>query len=207
MNKFKGYAYAVGFAAIALAILILTVKYGLLSESKEETVTSRAILEKISDNYFVVTKTAILYEQAEIVIDKGSAWSNLLWGQTVDTSGTIRVDIGVDLSGLDEDDIVVNHKEETVAIAVPRAEILDASQYGPIEVDSKQGVLKWLTDNDPNEDHNRALEKLIDKARTSVSTDERLFTEARRDSTGLLELIVESFDYKLTTTQLESEKT
>ncbi len=202
----KGYLYAIGFVALAIAALIITVKFGLFSKPEEKTITSRAILERIADNYFVVTKSAIIYEEVEISVDKGSAWSNMLWGQTVKARGTVRIDIGVNLAGLDENSIVVNHRDKTVAIAVPRAEILDASQYGAIEVDSQQGVLKWLTDNDPNEDHNRALEQLLEEAHTSISTDERLFTEARRDSTKLLELIVESFDYTLVATLTETEE-
>lgn len=90
---------------------------------------------------------------------------------------------------------------------MPRAEILNASQYGAIEVDSRQGVLKWLTDNDPNDDHNRALDQLLREARTSILTDEQLFNEARNDAAKLLELIVESFDYSLVITQFEAEET
>ncbi|MFH1047513.1 MAG: DUF4230 domain-containing protein [Patescibacteria group bacterium] len=206
MGTIKSYLYAIGFVALAIVALIITVKVGVFSKSEETQITSRAILERIADNYFVVTKSAIIYEEVEIAIDKGSTWSNLLWGQTVKARGTVRIDIGVDLAGLDESDIVINHQDKTVAISIPRAEILDASQYGAIEVDSKQGVLKWLTDNDPNADHNRALEQLIEEARASISTDEKLFTEARRDSTKLLELIVESFGYTLITTQLETSE-
>ncbi|MBU0625393.1 DUF4230 domain-containing protein [Patescibacteria group bacterium] len=208
MNKLKGYLYTTGFAALAISVLILTIKFGLLGQkSQEEQVTSRAILERIADNYFVVTKSVIVYEEVEINIDKGSTWSNLLWGQTVKARGTVRLDIGVDLAGLDENDININHRVKTVSLSVPRAEILNASQYGAIEVDSRQGVLKWLTDNDPNDDHNRALDQLLREARTSILTDEQLFNEARNDAAKLLELIVESFDYSLVITQFEAEET
>jgi len=206
MLKLYRYLYAFGFALIAVAVLLLVIKFGFMNQTERTEVTSRAIIERIADNYFVVTKSAIIYEEVEINVDKGSAWSNLLWGQTVKARGTVRIDIGVDLAGLDENDIVIDNAAKTVSIAVPRAEILDASQYGAIEVDSKQGVLKWLTDNDPNEDHNTALQRLLEEARTSVSTDERLFTEARQDSTKLLELIVESFGYTLVTTQIETSE-
>jgi hypothetical protein len=193
----KSYLYAIGFLALSVVALIITVRVGVFDKPEETTITSRAILERIADNYFVVTKSAIIYEEVEISIDKGSTWSNLLWGQTVKARGTVRIDIGVDLAELDEKDIVISHKDKTVSVAVPRAEILNASQYGAIEVDSKQGVLKWLTDNNPSQDHNRALEQLLKEARTSISTDERLFTEARDDSTKLLRIIVETFGYEL----------
>ncbi len=66
--------------------------------------------------------------------------------------------------------------------------------------------MKWITDNDPNDDHNRALEQLLKEASASISADERLFTEARRDSTKLLELIVESFGYNIVTIKTEIEE-
>jgi hypothetical protein len=198
MNKLKGYLYAIGFAAIGLSLLTAVVKFGLLDKKSSTTqITSRSILERIADNYFVVTKSAIVYEEVEIIIDKGSTWSNLFWGQTVKAHGAVRLDIGVDLTGLDEKDIQIDHRNKTVSIAIPRAEILNSSQYGAIEVDSKQGVLKWLINNDPNEDHNRALEQLLREARTSISTDKQLFEEARNNAAKLVGLIVKSFDYEL----------
>ena len=205
MNKLKSYLYAIGFVSLALAILIITIKFGVFKNRTEtKTITAQTILNSIADNYFVVTKSAILNEEVEIKVDKGSTWSNFLWGQTVKARGLIRIDIGVNLSGLDENDIKINQFQKTVSINIPRAEILDASQYGPIEVNSKQGVLKYLLDNDPNADHNRALEQLITEARTAISSDERLFNEAHRDTTKLLEMIVKNFGYSLVNQPSES---
>ncbi len=185
-----------GFAALALAVLIW-VGSSVFGGGAKERVTSTAILDRISDNYFVVTKSAIVDEEVEMTIDSGSPWSDFFWGQTITARGRIRVDIGVDLSNISEEDIAIDHRTRTVTIAVPRAEILDASQYGDIEVTSKQGILKTLLDSDPNEDHNRALARLVTEARAAVSEDADLFEEARLDSTRILELIVQSFGYEL----------
>jgi hypothetical protein len=194
---FRKTLFTLGFVALAAAVLLYVGNAVFRGGDKIE-VTSQAILERISDNYFVVTKSAFVDEETEIAIDKGSTWSNFFWGQTLTARGRIRIDIGVDLSGITEDDIAIDHREKTVTIAVPQAEILDASQHGNIEVETKQGILKTLLDSDPNEDHNRALAQLITEAKAAISGDATLFEDARRDSTRILELIVQSFGYTLT---------
>lgn len=204
MGTIRKTLFAVGFAALALAVL-LYVGNSVFRGGDEETVTSTAILERISDNYFVVTKSAIIDEEVEMTVDKGSSWSNFFWGQELTARGRIRIDIGVDLAGISEDDIAIDHKNRTVTIAVPQAEILDASQYGNIEVATKQGILKTLLDSDPNDDHNRAQAQLITEARAAISEDAVLFEEARRDSLRVLELIVRSFDYTLASPGTEAE--
>ena len=198
MSGFRKNLYAVGFVLMALAILFGTLAVVFrTSKGEQTTVTARSILERISDQYFVVTKSAYVDQESTITVDKGSKWSNFFWGQTVEAEGVIRVDIGVDLSKLTEDDITVDHKTKTVRIDVPSADILNASQHGDIEVESDQGVLKYLLDNDPNEDHNRALEQLIADAKAAVRKDQALFDDARQDSSKLLYMIVSGMDYKL----------
>ncbi len=189
--------YAVGFVLIALAILIGVGSVVFRSNKESTTVTARSILERISDQYFIVTKSAYIDQESTMTVDKGSKWSNFFWGQTVEAEGVIRIDVGVDLSQITEEDIIVDHKTKTVRIDVPPADILNASQYGDIEVESDQGVLKYLLDNDPNEDHNRALEQLVADAKEAVRQDQSLFDDARQDSSKLLYMIVSGMDYKL----------
>jgi hypothetical protein len=200
MSDYRKNVYATGFLLLALAAVILVAAFawrGLSGPGDQTKVTAQSILERISDQYFIVTKTAYIDQEAEITVDKGSKWSNLLWGQTVKAQGVIRVDVGVDLSKLTEADIEVNRAERTVRIRVPEAEIMNASQNGDIEVTSDQGVLKFLLDNDPNEDHNRALAELIAGAKAAVLQDTALFDEARLDSAKILDLIVSGMGYKL----------
>ena len=198
MSHFRKNLYAIGFVLIALAILVGVGAVVFRSSGQDRIeVSSRSILERISDQYFVVTKSAYVDQESTITIDKGSRWSNFFWGQTVKAEGVIRIDVGVDLSRLTEDDITVDHQTKTVRVDVPSADILNASQHGDIEVESDQGVLKYLLDNDPNEDHNRALLQLIADAKEMVRQDQALFYDARQDSSKLLYLIVSGMNYKL----------
>jgi hypothetical protein len=191
--------WAAGFAMFSLALLIGIVAAVTRPKAGPETkVTAQTILDRIADRYVVVTKTAYVNQQSEIKIDQGSRWSNLLWGQTVKARGIIKIDIGVDLSNLTEEDIAVDNRARQVFIDIPNADIIGGAQYGDIEVESKQGVLKYIFDNDPNEDHNRALEQMIGDAKTAVRGDKALFASARQDSIGILRLVVESLGYELT---------
>lgn len=198
--------WAIGFAALSLTLLIGVIVLVTRPKAEPKTVvTARTILERIADRYVVVTKTAYVNQQSEITIDQGSRWSNLFWGQTVKARGIIKVDIGVDLSGLTEKDISVDSKARKVYIDIPNADIIGAYQYGDIEVETKQSVLKYIFDNDPNEDHNRALEQLVSDAKEAVRQDKTLFTAARQDSIGILRLVVESVGYELAITEPASD--
>ncbi|OGM01051.1 hypothetical protein A2480_02760 [Candidatus Uhrbacteria bacterium RIFOXYC2_FULL_47_19] len=199
MSGFRKTLLLFGFVLLATAALVAVVKLDFSKPVQEEqiAITSLAILERISDQYFVVTKSIYIDQKSEIVVDTGSKWSNFFWGQTVKADGVIRVDVGVDMSQLTEKDIVVDQEAKTVRVDVPPADILNASQHGDIEVESQQGVLRYVLDNDPNEDHNRALEQLIAAAKESVRQDSQLFEDARDDATKLLRLIIEGTGYEL----------
>jgi len=201
MSAIKKYLLLIGFVLLSAAALVIAVK-AVFSGPKEEKVevTALSILERISDQYFVVTKSVFIDQEAEIKVDTGTKWSNLFWGQTIKAEGVIRVDVGVDMSRLAEKDIAVDLRSKKVTIDVPPADILNASQYGDIEVQSKQGVLKFVLDNNPNEDHNRALQQLIAGAKEAVRQDPRLFADARQDATKLLKLIVGGLGYELVIT-------
>lgn len=190
-------AIAATLLASTFLIIALTFFLHQIEGKKGTSVSSISILQEIQENTSLVTKTVIVDQSTEIIIDEGSRWSNLLWGQTIEAEALIRFDIGVDLSQLTEEHIVINERNKTVTITLPEAEILNASQFGDIEVQSKSGILKYLLDNDPSEDHNLSLSQLIDEATASVKKDENIFEEAREESIQLLRLIIQNTGYEL----------
>jgi hypothetical protein len=204
-KSLKSYLYAIGIATLGLALLILVIKFGILNKPAQENITSLTVLNKIADHYFIVTKTAYLDQKTEIEIDQGSTWSNLLWGQTLIARGMIRIDIGVNLFELTEKDIIIDHKNKTVQINIPPATIMNSSQTGGIEVSNKQGVLKRLLDNEPTEDHNRAVAQLISDAQQAIKQNNELFITAQQDAVKLLELIIDGLNYTLITDNLSDQ--
>jgi len=169
-----------------------------MNQPVEKTqVSSTTLLQRITSEYFVVTKTLLIDQESTIIVDEGSTWSNLWWGQKIEASGMIRLDIGVDLGDLKEEDIEIDQINRKIKIKLPEASILDASQFGDIKVSSSKGILRFFLENDPNEDHNQALKQLINDAIQVVSEDKDMFAEARRDAIKLIELIIKDLDYTL----------
>lgn len=164
-------------------------------DSKE--VTSQIIVDKINDEAFVVSRTIFLDQKAEVVIDKGSGWSNFFWGQTINTEALVRVDLGVDYSKIDEESIDIDSNKKTITIKLPAAEVLDTSVSGDIQVETSNGLFKYLFDNDPNQDHNLATEELIDQAIKAIDEDTELLKDARKDSAKVLELVLKDLGYTI----------
>lgn len=197
MNNVTKSIYGVALLLFSVAVLLTVFLVAIRQFGPETRITSTSVLERVQEQYFVVTKTVVVDQNTKIVVDEGSAWSNFLWGQEIEAEALIRLDIGVDLSELTEDDIIIDQRRKTITIDLPAAEILDASQFGDIEVNSRSGILKFLLDRDPNEDHNLSLDQLIRDAKASVLTDATLFEEAKQNSANLLQLIVENLGYEL----------
>lgn len=197
------------FIIIALLILVAVFFYGRyqgkklgLAESYPPVVNSQVILERITNQYFLVTKTVFVNSQAEIDTPKNNNWTDLFTGKKITVLGLIRVDVGVDMKNLRLENIVVDSKNKIVTISLPHAEILDSSLSGELNVVADKSILekiKGLFKNTQNEDYNIALKTLIASANSLVTADESIFESARTDSVKLATLIVTSMlsDYQV----------
>lgn len=180
-----------------IALIIIGFLVGKIwSDNNRNKVTSNSLVDRIQDQNFLVSKTVIIDQKSKIVIDQGSAWSNFFWGQTIDAEAQIRVDVGIDFSKLKSEDIQIDEKNKHIVINLPEAQILDASQYGDINVRSTKGVFKYLLDNNPNEDHNQSLEQLITDAAKSLEGS-KIYDEARSDAVKYLEVVVTNLGYTI----------
>jgi len=180
-------------------IAIGTFAYGFRLGGNVETtnISTEFILERISDKYFVVTRTVVMDEQTQIVIDKGGDWSNLLWGQKIDAKAKVRVDLGVDMTSLNPEDITIDNSNKTISIKMPHAEILNMSIIGNFDVESKDGLLKNLFNDTTNEDYNNAIKIMKDNASKEVMKDKELLKNAENSATNLLDLILDNLGYKV----------
>jgi len=196
------------FVIIALLILVAAFFYGRyqgkklgIAESKP-VVSSQVILNRITDQYFLVTKTVFVDSKAEIDTPKNNNWTDLFTGKKITVSGLIRIDVGVDMKNMRLENIVVDSKNKIVTISLPHAEILNSSLSGELDVTADKSILeiiKGLFKNTQNEDYNIALKTLIDSANSQVTADESIFEQARTDSVKLVTLIVTSMlsDYQV----------
>ncbi|HPY08969.1 MAG: DUF4230 domain-containing protein [Patescibacteria group bacterium] len=170
--------------------------------SKEPVVNSQTILERITDQYFLVTKTVFINSKAEIETPKNNDWTDLFVGKKLTVRGLIRVDVGVDMKHLRLENIEVDSRHKMVTVTLPQAEILNSSLSGKLELDEDLQIInkiKTLFENTKNEDYNIALETLINDANSQVMSDPEIFTNARQDSIKLVNLIVSGMldDYQV----------
>lgn len=156
-------------------------------------VSSQLILDRITSQYFLVTKTVFVNSKAEIETPKNNNWTDLFIGKKITVRGIVRVDVGVDMNKLSPDNIAVNNRQKVVIISLPPAEILDSSLSGELDVDDDKAIVEKLKDlfkDTQNDDYNLALSTLIDNAKSQVINDEVVFNAARNDSLKLVQLIV-----------------
>lgn len=193
------------FALIVFSMLILIVAFfagGILlrqqPQTKEEKqITSQTVIEKITSEAFVVTKTVYLNQKATLKIDKGSEWSNFWWGQEINTEALIKLNVGVDFNELSLEDVEIDETTKTIRIKLPAAEILNASAASDIEVNTTNGILRMLFANNPNQDFNLALDELINQSKQAVGNDEEILLEAREDSIKVLKLVLSEIGYQI----------
>ncbi len=197
------------FTVIALLILVVVFFYGRYQgktaaelEIRPPVINSQVILERITNQYFLVTKTVFVNSKAEIETPKNNDWTDLFTGKKLTVLGLIRIDVGVDMKNMRPENIMVDSQKKTVTISLPHAEILNSSLYGQLDLVADKSITEKLKDlfkNTQNEDYNLALETLIANADSQVKADESIFNSAREDSAKLVNLIVSGMlkDYQV----------
>ncbi len=192
---------------LALVLFFSAYYYGGFKAKKElrkekEVITSQVILDKVQDQYFLVTKTLLVDDAVEIAMQGSDDWKDVFTGDKISAQGTVRVDIGVDLDYFTANDIVIDHINRHVVVYLPEARILDASIKDDIDVRTEKGIwtsIKDLFANDSSEDYNRAARELIAQAETATKEQKDVFVEAREAGVNLVELVVDSYlpEYEL----------
>jgi hypothetical protein len=161
------------------------------------TVTTQTILNKVNDNAFLLTKTVYLDQTSKIVVDKGSDWENLWWGQTINAQSLMKINVGIDFKKLQSSDVNVDTGAKVITLKLPQAEVLDATLAGDIKVQSTSGILKYLLANDTNSDYNLALKQLSEDATAAVKSDVTIMKQARSDSIDSLKLLLKDTGYTI----------
>ncbi len=134
----------------------------------QTTITSQSILTAMRDQGFLVTQTYIFDQPVTIKKSTGSAFKDFFVGQTIEARGSMEANIGVDLSGLDNQDVKITNGR--ITLSVPRPKIFNTRLVGPIEVRNSQGILKRLLE--PNDGYNEALTALAQAAETAAQKEE-----------------------------------
>jgi hypothetical protein len=190
--------------SIASVTAIAAFFYGRATKDKELAtdpivVTNQIVVERITDQYFLVTKTLFLSQSSEIVIKENSNWSDVLWKKSIIAEGMIRVDVGVDISKLETGDIEIDNEKKIVRVNMPAAEVLDASMYGDLAVETESGLFTSIQDlfKEGTDDYNLAVNTLVESATQYVESDSQLKNDAQKDSVKIVELILQDTGYTI----------
>lgn len=193
MSKKKGGGSCGFVLVIALLVTMCVVASSDLNKMSENE-TKTLILESITEKYEVVTRTVTIREEVVTDNDANKGIERLIFGKRVKATGNVRVDVGVDMTSLTEDDIEVVTATKTVMIRLPEAEVLSVAVEGDIDVKVSRGLLTAITDRE--EEYNPSAELLKKRARESV-IESGIMESAREDASGLLETLVGQMGYTL----------
>ena len=189
---------------IIISIIIISILFGITyylgwSHAREKlegnmpTISSQLILDRIQEQYFLVTKSLFLNTNIDLVIKNEKGWKKFFVADSINAQGVVRVDIGVDLKDIDNNDIFIDHKNKNIVFYLPEAEILDSSLFGDMEIETKKGLwtsIEDFFDGDESEEYNLAARELINQAESLSKTKSEIFQEAHMSSAGLVRLIV-----------------
>jgi len=144
----------------------------LFRDSEGEKVSSQTILTALRERGFLVTQTYVANESVKIENDSEDFWRKLLWGQAIKAYGVVEVNLGVDLSKLEESDIKIS--KDKITVAIPKVNVFNSRLVGDVSLENKQGLLKRIFENDDG--YNQAVSALVNQAEQNILTAEVLTT-------------------------------
>lgn len=156
----------------------------------KKEVASQVIFNALQERGFLITQTSVL-NVSTMIASNGNAswWKKLLWGQEINASGVVEVNLGVDLDKTDEKDIEIG--DRSIIVKIESAKIFNSRLVGDINVENKQGILKRLLQNDDG--YNQAMIELIQQGESVVLT-KRLLDVANNKAIEEIERLIGYMD-------------
>lgn len=167
--------------------------------TKEQTVVNaQVILTALHNRGFLVSQTYVF--DTPITIDKssGNSFKDFFFGQKIEARGTMEVNLGVDLSSIKQEDVIIDPATNVITVKISKARFFNSRLVGPIEVKNEQGVLKKVLNSDDG--YNESLALLSQTAEKAAQTDEmisRATDQAKESITTLLGYVAEGKTVKV----------
>jgi hypothetical protein len=156
-------------------------------------VTSQIIVDKISDQSFLVTKTLFLDTKAEITVRDDSGFKGFFVGQKISAQGVVRVDVGEDLRKLSAEDVVIDNQNKKVTVYLSGAEVLDSSIFGDVRIENKKGLwtnVKDLFNDDKSFEYNLSANELIAQANFAAKDKTEFFQTADQSAAQFISYVI-----------------
>jgi hypothetical protein len=161
-------------------------------------ISAQAILTALHNRGFLVSQTYVFDTPVTIDHNSGNAFKDFFFGQTIEARGSMEVNLGVDLTSVHEEDVVIDTAANTITIRIPKARLFNSTLVGPIELKNNQGILKKLLNSDDG--YNDAFTLLKQTAEKAAQSDEnisRATDQASQDITALLGYVTEGKTVKV----------
>lgn len=166
-------------------------------KDKKQEITNDIVIEKVSEQAFLVTQTVYTDQETKINIDQGSAWSNFWWGRSVTAEGRVRTDIGIDFSDLEESDITIDENNKLIRIKNADPSVLDSSVTTDLEIKAGGSLLRKLLKTENNQDYKLASEKITAAAQRAVEDDKDLEDDSRAAAARILTQLFSDSGYRV----------
>jgi len=164
----------------------------------QNQITSDVVIDRVTSQLFLVTRTVYSDQELQIKIDRASEWNEFLWGKEISASGRVRVDLGVDLQGITNQDVRVDNTLKQIYIKAPAASILDASLQSKLTVTTGGSILTQIFDRNTNADYKMAVDELVSAAERAGRSDTTLLAETKTAAGEYLSLLFASSGYRVT---------
>jgi Protein of unknown function (DUF4230) len=163
------------FGAVVIVVLVLAlgvaIGYFFTRDAKTvREISGQTILSALRERGFLVTETIVSTVATTIKTNETSVWKKLLWGQEIQASAVVEVNLGVDLAETQAGDIQVTGSK--VLVKISSAKIFNSRLVGDIDVENKQGLLKRILENDDG--YNQAMAELIKQAESAATSTEMM---------------------------------
>jgi hypothetical protein len=188
---------AIIIAGLFLLIGGVFIGYKIFSPpTSKTTISSQVILTALQKQGFLVSQTYVFNQVVTIDNSSGSEWKDIFWGQKIKASGTIKINSGVDLHKLHDQDVIVTSQK--ITITLPAIEIQSTEVLGDVMLSNQQGLLKNIFDNDDG--YNQAVARLkleAEKAAVAPELKQEAEENARNEIGRLLKFIDTTREIKI----------
>lgn len=142
-----------------------------------EQVNAQTILMALKDQGFLVTQSILSTQDVTIERSTGNALKDFFVGQTIRARGTMETNLGIDLSKLSDEDVLI--EDQRITVRIPDTRLFNTRLVGDIEVENSQGIAKRIFQ--PDDGYNTALAELTTAAE-AIAQDDSVLANARERS-------------------------
>lgn len=180
----KRYFWLIG--SLLLVIFGVVIGYSLFHPKSSKEVTAQTVVTSLQSEGFLVTESYIANQQVNITHSTGSDFKDIFWKQAIKASANVKVNMGVDLGQLTQNNVQVNDKQITVRL--PPVKINSTEILGDVLLQNNQGIFKKIFDS--NDGYNEAVSELKNQVEQAAQNME-IQNDAKENTVRQIKYLLE----------------